>query len=187
MNNIFVGIDPGLNGGIVGIDSNENIVKKFVMPIIKSNKTEYDIKEFQEIIHDFIYIAHKNKSTCWFILEKQYVRPVSGKRACWMNGYGYGMIQTVLITSGVQTEIVNPQTWMKKLGIDSKDKKGSVKYCLRKYPNEKWTATERSKVPHDGLTDALGIAVAGKRIVGVGGNNVENIRSGYFRRLIGSD
>jgi hypothetical protein len=43
-------------------------------------------------------------------------------------------------------------------GINSDDKKVSVMFCQRKWPNENWHGTERSKVIHTGLTDACCIA-----------------------------
>ena len=61
---------------------------------------------------------------------------------------------------------MNSVRWMKELGINSKDEKGSIKYCQRKYPNESFKATERCSKAHDGLTDALGLAIYGHRING---------------------
>ena len=153
--NIYLGIDPGLNGGLVAINENEGIEYKCVMPTLMNKKKDLDIKEIGVIIEDLDFYAKEKKGQLFVILEKQYVRPVSGKRSCWMNGFSYGVLRTAIAFVGVQTELVTPQIWMKALGLNSKDKKGSIKYCVDKYPSEDWTATERSRKVHDGLTDAL--------------------------------
>ena len=164
---IYIGIDPGLNGGIVVIDETEKVLYKQIMPTVDGNKKDYDIKGIHQMLFGFVFGPRQKytRGNVVVILEKQYVRPVSGKRSCWMNGFGYGLLKMSINVHEYQTEIVNPQTWMKGLGISSKDGKGSVKYCLDKYPGEDWTATERSKKPHDGMTDAACIALFGKRLI----------------------
>lgn len=151
----YIGIDNGLNGGIVCIDNEQKIVWKKTMPVIKDKgKTEYSIYEIIKLFEEVV-VPEKVKVH----LEKAYVRPISGKRACFMNGYGYGLIQGILESLNLSYEIVTPQTWMKNLEINSKNGKGSILFCQRKWPKEKWCATERSKKPHDGLTDAACLAL----------------------------
>jgi len=150
---LYVGIDNGLNGGIVVINEKQEVVLKIVMPTIKcKGKTEYDVNSITELFDDWF-----GTNVCFAVLEKAHVRPISGKRACFMNGFGYGLLQGLL--NNISYEIISPQVWMKELGINSKDEKGSIKYCLKKYPKERWTATERCKKYHDGLTDAACMAV----------------------------
>jgi len=153
MNKIFVGIDNGLSGGITAIDENQNIIKKWVMPVIKVKKTEYDINE---IINIFKYIKQLNKQT-YVALEHAHVRPISGKRACFMTGLGYGIMQALIGAFSFSYEIINPKQWQKNIfqGINTGDtKKDSILFCKRKWPEEDWTKTERSKKAHDGLTDS---------------------------------
>jgi hypothetical protein len=151
---LYIGIDNGLNGGIVMLDKNQNILYKYIMPTIKiGGKSEYDV---QNIIRILNVLEPAEAFVC---LEKSHVRPVSGKRACFMNGFGYGLMQGIIESIGMSYEIVKPQVWMKELEIDSKDTKGSIPFCQRKWPKENWTATEKSKKPHDGLTDAACLAL----------------------------
>ena len=152
----FIGIDVGLNGGIVILDEKERIILKSVMPIKKTNKkVEYDIKSLISLLN--IYNFAK------VYLEQTHVRPVSGKRACFMNGFGYGIIKGILESLNIDYEIVSPQKWMKEFGIISKDKKGSIEFCKKKWSKEDWIATKRCRKPHDGLTDAAVIALYGCR------------------------
>jgi hypothetical protein len=163
--NQFIGIDGGLNGGIVIIDENQQVINKFVMPTLKSdNKTHYDAKRIVEIFKTL-----NEKENIKVILEKSHVRPISGKRASFMTGFGYGLMQGILESLGISYEIVKPQTWMKELEITSTDEKGSILFCQRKWPNEKWTATERCTIAHTGLTDAACLALYGFKINKLGG------------------
>ena len=157
---IYVGIDPGLSGGIVAINDKQEIIYKNIMPVIKGKKTEYNIQKLIEILN------YSEPSNVCIALEKQHVRPVSGKRACFMTGFGFGMLQAIIEVRGFSYEIVNPIVWMKDIfkGNDYKDKKASVQFCQRKWPKEDWKATEKCRVIHKGLTDAACLALYSWRL-----------------------
>jgi hypothetical protein len=157
---VYVGIDNGLNGGIVTLNDNCEVVRTFVMPIIKGDKTEFDVVEINRIIDTIIRDNKDMRDGIIIGLEKANVRPVQGIRAAFTTGFCLGMFEGMLTSRGLGYEIINPSVWMKKifLGINSEDKKASVMYCQRKWPETNWRATERSKVIHDGLTDACCIA-----------------------------
>lgn len=155
---IIIGIDPGLNGAIVGIN-NSKIMFKTVMPTLNTPKKEYNINELVNIFN----MLKSNDNIELAVIEKQGVRPISGKRACFLTGGGYYLLKGILTALEIPYEVVNPQTWMKEFSIKSKDKKGSVLFCLSKYPSVDFTVTERSKKPHDGITDAVCIALYGER------------------------
>jgi len=161
---IYLGIDNGLNGGLAYVDENEKLIAVFTMPVIKGKKTEYNIgaivqniKSMQDIKKDIVAV-----------LEQAAVRPISGKRASFMTGLCYGIMRGILNALNISCVIVSPNQWMKDIlkGTDRKDKKGSIKYCLNKYPDCSFTATERSTKPHDGMTDATCLAIWGVRNIG---------------------
>lgn len=155
---IFVGIDNGLSGGIVAIDKNQEIIKKWVMPVIKGKKTEYDIGQINII---FAFIKSLNKKV-YVALEKAHVRPISGKRACFMTGFGYGVMQALVEASKFSYEIIQPSLWQKEVlkGLNTGDtKKDSIMFCKRKWPDESWYPTERSKKEHDGLCDSACLSI----------------------------
>lgn len=147
-----------MSGGIVVIDETQKIISKYIMPVIKGQKTEYDILN---LVNIFINIKQLNKKI-FVVLEKSHVRPISGKRACFMTGFGYGVLQGILSSLQISYEIVSPNDWQKEIlkGMNTGDtKKDSIMFCKRKWPDECWTATERSKKEHDGLCDAAGMAI----------------------------
>jgi len=127
------------------------------MPVIKGKKTEYDIRGIIEIFEGFI-----EPEKVRVVLEKAHVRPISGKRACFMTGFGYAVMQTAIECFGFGYEIVRPKEWQTEIlkGINTGDtKKDSIMFCKRKWPSIDWTPTERSTKPHDGLTDAACMAL----------------------------
>ena len=157
---IYTGIDNGLKGGIVVLDSNANVIQHIIMPVIKGKKDEYDIKELVSIFDSLKQIDNDIR----IYLEKAYVRPIQGIRAAFGTGFSLGMIQGILESKKISYEIVNPTVWMKAvfLGVyNKKEKKQSVLWAQRKWPNTDWRTTERCKVINDGLTDAAGIAYYG--------------------------
>ncbi len=154
---LFIGIDNGLSGGIVFMDEKQQILQKFVMPTVKiKGKNEYDVKRIVEILS----VSEPAETFC--ALEKSHVRPVSGKRACFMTGYGYGLMQGILESLSIGYIIVSPQKWMKEiLGDTKKDVKGSILFCQRRWPIEDWKKTVRCKNVFDGWTDAACICLHG--------------------------
>jgi len=155
---LYIGIDNGLNGGIVAIDENQNIIKKYIMPVIKiGNKNEFDVQK----IADIFVKCSIHQPRIYVCLEHAHVRPISGKRACFTTGFCFGLMQGILETLDISYEIVNPKVWQKDIfqGTVSDTKQASIIFCQRKWPNEDWTATERSKKSHDGMTDAACMAL----------------------------
>lgn len=154
---IYVGIDLGLKGGIVLLNDTEQIVKKWIMPIIKGDKTYFDIVSINKIFDEIKTI---DNNIC-VGLEKANVRPVQGIRAAFTTGYCLGLFEAILTSKNISYEIINPSIWMKNIfaGINSDDKKISLIFCNRKWPNENWKPTERSSNDSDGLTDACCIAL----------------------------
>ena len=164
----YLGIDNGLNGGLVLIDENEMIIQKHVMPFIQGKKKEFDVTEINNIIHRMSVLSSRENEKPYGFLEEARVQPVSGKRASFTTGLCYGMFQGFLTAYEIPYEIVAPKTWQKELlkGLASDTKVASIMFSQRKYPKVDWTPTERSRKAHDGLTDACCIAIYGKRMKG---------------------
>ena len=158
---IYIGIDGGLNGGIACINESQKVQILKVMPVIKmKGKTEFDING----IVNFFKSLPKDSLV---VLEKAAPRPISGKRACFMTGAGYYLIQGILSSLDISYEIVTPQRWQKELlkGLKANDtKQASIMFCQRKFPGVDLTPTERSTKAHDGLSDALCIALFSYRL-----------------------
>lgn len=146
----FAGIDPGLRGAISVIDRMGQIIQKHIMPVKES---KYDIPKLIKIFKGL------PKNT-YIVIEEAYVRPISGKRACFMNGFGYGILQGTLQALDLEYTIVRPQDWMKVILGDYRgtSDKPSILWCQHRYPEEDLRGTPRSKIPHDGVCDSICIS-----------------------------
>ena len=164
---VYVGIDNGLDGGIVALDRDNNVLLKKVMPTIKGkgSKREYDVAKIVKILLQCKEIAEGNNSPINVVLEKAFVIPISGKKALFTTGLCYGMFQGILSSLELPYEVVAPKSWQKVIfvGMAGKDaKQKSIIWCKRKFPSVDWRATERSRKDHDGLCDATCMAYYSK-------------------------
>lgn len=154
---VYIGVDNGLSGGISAIDENQNVLFSRVMPIIQGKGKSYDLNTISNIFNKFDIDGE-----IFVVLEKAHVRPISGKRACFMTGYGYGALQGVLSALNIPYEIIRPKDWQQDIlmGINTGDtKKDSILWAKKKYPKLDLKATERCTKDHDGKTDSLAMAV----------------------------
>jgi len=149
---IILGIDPGLQGGLV-IIQNGNIIDKMPAPVIKGKKNEYDINAIIEFIK-------KNKPT-HAGLEKAQAMPGQGVCSMFSTGKGFGMYWGIIAAMGMAYILPPPREWQKNVlaGYNMENtKQASALFCSRTWPKEDWKATERCRKVHDGLTDAGAIA-----------------------------
>lgn len=145
---IICGIDPGQKGGVAFIDSDNVVVVP--MPSIPGL-----IDLFREWSPDVVY------------LEKAQAMPSQGCVSMFNYGDHFGQLQGVLIALMIRYVLVPPRTWTKVIhagctGDDAKEK--SLQAVQRLFPTVDLLATDRSRVPHQGLIDALLIAEYGRRV-----------------------
>jgi hypothetical protein len=171
-NKTYVGIDPGMNGGICILSPNSP-PQLSKMPLLA--KVEIDVK----LIADMLYaIPH-----VFIVIED--VHSVFGASAAanFSFGFGCGSLFTILKIIDVPFSKVQPKTWQKEMwqgvkpieiNTGKQNKDGSPKYKIdtkatsllaatRLFPNINFLASERSKKPHDGLIDAILLAEYGRR------------------------
>lgn len=144
---IYIGIDPGKNGGIAVIKDNNDIIHLY----------SYD--EHRLIVILGIYSSIKNVRC---VLEKVNAMPGQGVVSMFNFGQNYGFIQGVLKAYGIPYELVTPQKWKKEFSCTS-DKNTSIEVCKRLFPGVNLKATERCRKEHDGMAEALLIAEYGRR------------------------
>ena len=162
-NKLYLGIDNGLDGGIVGIDGDGHCSFKKIMPTIsgRDSKRIYDIPAMISTLTVF------KERIRMVILEKSQAFPGQGRTSAWSTGHGQGIWEGIIMTLNIPCSIVGPQSWQRVIFRDmnfTETKQASLLACQRLFPNESWLATERSRRPHDGLTDAACLAEYGRRI-----------------------
>ena len=139
---IYIGIDPGKNGGIACVSDNS-----------KNDVEAYPYSD-DVLINNlgFVYIqGWKDDVICY--LEHVHAMPKQGVSSTFNFGMNYGFIQGVLKAYGIPYELVTPQKWKKEFSCTS-DKNTSIEVCKRLFPNVNLKATERCKKDHDGITNS---------------------------------
>ena len=146
---IYIGIDPGKNGGIAFIDTFQQ---------------SYDVYVFsEETLLKKLYRFSKYKTdSIKCELEKVNAMPGQGVVSMFNFGQNYGFIQGVLKAYGIPYELVTPQKWKKEFSCTS-DKNTSIEVCKRLFPNVNLKATDRCRKDHDGMAEALLLACYAKR------------------------
>lgn len=151
----ILGIDPGLDGGLALLSPDGLLLE--VMPTFGSGQREVDAAKVAELLRGW--------SPTHAMLEKVGSRPGQGVCSMFTFGCGVGVIKGVLGALGISFTEVTPQTWQKTVckglaGGDPKDV--AVQRARQLWPTRDLRATQRSKVPHQGLVDAALIAEYGR-------------------------
>ena len=142
---IYIGVDPGKNGGIAIIDSDGVIAFPF---------------SEERLLIELDGIAQEYECICY--LEHVHAMPKQGVSSTFNFGMNFGFIQGVLKAYEIPYELVTPQKWKKEFSCTS-DKNTSIELCKRLFPNVNLKATERCRKDHDGMAEALLIAEYGRR------------------------
>lgn len=156
----FAGIDPGKSGAVV-ILHEDNSITSFIVPIIGTK--EVDRKELSRIIREELGTEN-------ILVGLEDVHSIVGTAAAANFQFGWikGLKEGLLSAYGVPHVLVAPKTWqkiiwsgipnMKKPNGKNDTKSMTLLAMQRFFPNESFLATERSKVPHEGIIDAAAIA-----------------------------
>jgi hypothetical protein len=159
MNKTYIGVDIGLNGAIAIIYPDGHI-EKAKMPIIGK---VIDIPSLKQIL---------NVPNAVVAFEDLGVIFGSSKKTAFSMGYQVGLLEALCVAGNNPYHKVKARAWQKEMfqGVPELTKSGkrdtkgmALVACQRLLPNVDLTFTERAKVPHDGLIDALLIATYAKR------------------------
>ena len=141
---IYIGIDPGKNGGIAVLGSD------YVSCVVYSDAELLNVCRMFEGMNVICYLEHVH------------AMPKQGVSSTFNFGMNFGFIQGVLKAYEIPYELVTPQKWKKEFSCTS-DKNTSIEVCKRLFPNVNLKATERCRKDHDGMAEALLIAEYGRR------------------------
>jgi hypothetical protein len=162
----ILGIDPGFSGAFVQIDEEGKLLKKRIMPVLKThNKTktktiidEHGLNEIFELFSDTDHV----------FLEQVKAMPNQGLSSTFTFAENYGIIRGMIISRKMDYTLVTPQKWTGKIhaGVskDLDSKKRSLLVFQRSYSYD-FRLNSRCKNHHEGLIDALLIAEYGRRIL----------------------
>jgi hypothetical protein len=124
---LYIGIDPGLSGGIAFIPTLGGDPWAHKMP-----ETDRDLID---LLSDAISLAEPRA-----VLELVHSSPQMGVKSAFTFGEGYGRLQAVLTALRVPYERVRPQAWQKAMGCLTKgDKNVSKRRAQELFPTLKVT------------------------------------------------
>jgi len=130
-NRVFIGIDPGINGGIAIIYNDAYTVQKCPNTI-------------QEMADVLITLKDQAPNLPMYrIIEKVHSMPGNSGRSMFTFGCNYGQWLGILAVLRIPYVEVTPQKWMKHYGSmkkDKKDRKNHIKHLAQqRYPDVKIT------------------------------------------------
>ena len=155
---IYLGIDNGLNGGLVWLDDNGKIERREVMPVRDNGKNKV------VDAHDLMTLVSYERQAR--VVAEIAAKFSPGKMALCSTWHSWGIVQAVLELSGMRWEPVDSQRWQKIMlpgRAKGETKPAALEASRRLWPEEKFLATARSSKPHDGMIDAALIAEYGRR------------------------
>jgi Holliday junction resolvasome RuvABC endonuclease subunit len=159
----YLGIDPGLSGGLAVVSS-DKIKYKIAMPTITIIKANGDSKRVPDQHGISSFLSSIPKHTHCVIEEQHPARNQSIVAIC-TTCRNYGVLLGALYAAHLFTTEVTAKIWQEHYGIISVKKSGgkSTKeqgfdIAQTLYPGVAFRKSERSYKFHDGLTDAALIA-----------------------------
>lgn len=142
-----VGIDPGKKGGI-GLIVNNDGVRTYAASPYSDDALKRTLLTLSDVIN---YVPDAQVVAC---VEQVNAMPKQGVVSVFTFGKSAGFIEGALYVLSIPYQLVRPQVWKKEFGLNS-NKQGSIEVCQKLFPTVSLLATTRSRVPHDGMAEAL--------------------------------
>lgn len=152
---LVIGIDPGSMGGLAFI-LNRKIVKVIPMPLAGKEVDAYAISDMidEYTNHDIV--------AC---IEKVGAMPGQGVTSMFNFGYVTGMMYGIMAGFNIPVHKVTPQAWKKLiLAGTQQDKNAAIAFVRRAFPTVSLLASPKCKKYHDGMADAVCIALYAVRM-----------------------
>lgn len=143
----IMGIDPGLNGGVMVYDGHRQ-PEGFRIPSVPATFGTGRDLEYNSLAIQFHRVAARGISICFF--ERNSARPGQGVSSMFKFGYATGTLRGLVLAYQIPAIMVTPQSWKKACGITGLGKTGSIALCQELF------GTTYNK--HDGMCDAALIA-----------------------------
>lgn len=151
---IFMGIDPGLKGGVAWVGDKVGAIP---MPV---KDKRVDGEALAEVI--------RAVAPASVTVEKVGAMPGQGVVSMFNFGHGAGTIAGVLSALGAPFSLATPQAWKKAvLPAGDHGKDAAIALCAKHFPGVR-LVLPRCRKPHDGMADALCLALFCKNTLTAG-------------------
>jgi hypothetical protein len=160
---LYIGIDPGKNGGIATID-------KYGMHT--HNYSDMQLLYLLDMVEHSVMFPHWRRESTKIFLEDIKNSMLVGRRdarTLITQAENFGYIQGALHMAGFDINFVTPKEWKQEYSLEKKGqnyeerKKAAIKKASELWPEHDFRKNDRAKVPHDGCCEAALIAEYGRR------------------------
>lgn len=137
----YIGVDPGVSGGIAGVDDQGAIVFAVKMP---------------DTVHGLLSVLRSRSSRAIALLEFVHATPQMGVRSAFTFGHGVGRLEASLEASGIPYSEIAPAKWQRLMDCQT----GGNKNVTKAWAAMRWPET---KITH-AIADALILAECCRRL-----------------------
>jgi crossover junction endodeoxyribonuclease RuvC len=127
---MIIGIDPGITGAIVLIQSDGTFVDAMPTPSIKTGKAS---RVNAAAIHGFIDQYQPMIKHCY--IEQVGAMPGQGTASMFSFGHSAGVVEGLIAGMGIPYSKITPQSWKKTYGLIGKDKDAARSRAVELYPS----------------------------------------------------
>jgi crossover junction endodeoxyribonuclease RuvC len=155
---IAIGIDPGKRGAIVGLSPQGAAVR-----LLSSVYAGSDVVPALLVAALYDVRESLGNGTAYVGVENQQAMPRQGVASTFRLGANFGRICGVVESLGWSVEYFRPREWRKRAGITiprGGDPKAATIAAVSARLPEVDLIPGRLRVPHDGIADAAGLALA---------------------------
>ena len=138
MDKVYLGIDPGISGGIAAIRLHKDGTK-----LIHASKCARDLIELANTLR--IYIAGVKPENIHIVIEQVHSMPKQGVKSTFTFGVNYGAWMGILGSLELAYDKIRPQQWQSiydksDFGPEYRDRKNGLKnLAIKLFPNTKIT------------------------------------------------
>ena len=155
---IIIGIDPGLSGAVVFLNTATHDLDIYDMPTVEVTRNGKKKRELSAQLLSNILSGHKVTAA---YLERVNAMAGQGVSSVFSFGRSSGIVEGILAAFDIPTTLVTPQAWQKAMEVRS-GKDGSRERAMQLFPAH---AGMFARVKDDGRSDAALIAAYGERML----------------------
>jgi crossover junction endodeoxyribonuclease RuvC len=154
----FLGIDPGLRGGIAALDATGAVIGTWPMPVAGGEINAAGLADLLRCVR----CLDGQVDIARVCLEKVGAMPKQGVASTFAFGTGWGIVRGVCTALSVSVVLVPATVWKKRVLVGfTHDKNGALRLCASRWPTAE-LVLPGCRVPHDGIADALCLAEYGR-------------------------
>jgi crossover junction endodeoxyribonuclease RuvC len=116
---LFVGLDPGVTGGLACLEGSGSVLAAYPMPPTEA--------EILSVLQSWRLEAHTREVPISAVLEGVHAFPKQGVTSAFNFGLGYGGLLMALTAAGIPFEKVYPVRWQNALGCRTGGNKNITK------------------------------------------------------------